>query len=45
MFVFTARKSLHSFPSVEEEQKALIYNYYPEYTGALTAFQQIYFFE
>lgn len=44
-FISEARKSLHSFPSVEEEQKALIYNYYPEYTGALTAFQQIYFFE
>uniref|UniRef100_A0A671P4H9 folate gamma-glutamyl hydrolase n=1 Tax=Sinocyclocheilus anshuiensis TaxID=1608454 RepID=A0A671P4H9_9TELE len=41
---FTARKSFHSFPSTEEEEKALIYNYKPEYTGTQSAFEQKYFF-
>uniref|UniRef100_A0A671K417 folate gamma-glutamyl hydrolase n=1 Tax=Sinocyclocheilus anshuiensis TaxID=1608454 RepID=A0A671K417_9TELE len=43
-FVNEARKSFHSFPSTEEEEKALIYNYKPEYTGPQSAFEQIYFF-
>lgn len=43
--VFTARKSFHSFASVEEEEKALIYNYSPEYTGTHSAFEQTYFFD
>ncbi|KAI2662278.1 Gamma-glutamyl hydrolase [Labeo rohita] len=44
-FVNEARKSFHSFPSTEEEEKALIYNYKPEYTGTQRAFEQIYFFD
>ncbi|KAK7175665.1 hypothetical protein R3I93_000049 [Phoxinus phoxinus] len=44
-FVSEARKSWHSFPSVEEEEKALIYRHTPEFTGTLTPFQQIYFFD
>ncbi|XP_043100031.1 gamma-glutamyl hydrolase [Puntigrus tetrazona] len=43
-FVNEAKKSFHSFPNAEEEEKALIYNYKPEYTGPLSAFEQIYFF-
>lgn len=43
--VFTARKSFHSFASVEEEEKALIYNYKPEYTGTQSVFEQIYYFD
>ncbi|XP_076828576.1 gamma-glutamyl hydrolase [Brachyhypopomus gauderio] len=44
-FVSEARKSLHRFSSKEEEQKALIYNYVPEYTGMMTSFEQMYFFD
>lgn len=44
-FVNEARKSFHSFGSTEEEQKALIYNYNPIYTGTKSPFEQIYFFE
>jgi len=44
LFLPTARKSFHRFKSVEEENKALIYNYSPVYTGAKTAFEQMYFF-
>ncbi|XP_067305641.1 gamma-glutamyl hydrolase [Pseudorasbora parva] len=44
-FINEARKSFHSFASVEEEEKALIYNYKPEYTGAHSAFEQMYFFD
>uniref|UniRef100_A0A8C1BCF9 folate gamma-glutamyl hydrolase n=1 Tax=Cyprinus carpio carpio TaxID=630221 RepID=A0A8C1BCF9_CYPCA len=44
-FVNEARKSFHSFPSTEEEENALIYNYKPEYTGPQSAFEQIYFFD
>ncbi|XP_041823616.1 gamma-glutamyl hydrolase [Melanotaenia boesemani] len=43
-FVNEARKSFHRFESQEEENKALIYNYSPVYTGAMRAFEQIYFF-
>lgn len=43
-FVNEARKSFHSFASTEEEEKALIYNYNPEYTGIQSAFEQTYFF-
>nr|4L8W_B Chain B, Gamma-glutamyl hydrolase [Danio rerio]4L8W_D Chain D, Gamma-glutamyl hydrolase [Danio rerio]4L8W_E Chain E, Gamma-glutamyl hydrolase [Danio rerio]4L8W_G Chain G, Gamma-glutamyl hydrolase [Danio rerio]4L8W_I Chain I, Gamma-glutamyl hydrolase [Danio rerio]4L8W_K Chain K, Gamma-glutamyl hydrolase [Danio rerio]4L95_C Chain C, Gamma-glutamyl hydrolase [Danio rerio]4L95_E Chain E, Gamma-glutamyl hydrolase [Danio rerio]4L95_F Chain F, Gamma-glutamyl hydrolase [Danio rerio]4L95_G Chain len=43
-FVNEARKNLHSFASTEEEEKALIYNYKPEYTGIQSAFEQTYFF-
>ncbi|XP_012676780.2 gamma-glutamyl hydrolase-like [Clupea harengus] len=38
-----AKKSFHSFGSKDEEQKHLIYNYNPVFTGA--TFQQMYFFE
>ncbi|XP_068018572.1 gamma-glutamyl hydrolase isoform X1 [Melanerpes formicivorus] len=44
-FINEARKSLHRFPSEEEERKALIYNYTPLYTGTFSSFQQIYFFD
>uniref|UniRef100_A0A9J7YKP4 folate gamma-glutamyl hydrolase n=2 Tax=Cyprinus carpio TaxID=7962 RepID=A0A9J7YKP4_CYPCA len=44
-FVNEARKSFHSFPSTEEEEKALIYNYKPQYTGSKSAFEQKYFFD
>ncbi|KAM9223209.1 gamma-glutamyl hydrolase isoform 2-T4 [Leptosomus discolor] len=40
-----ARRSLHRFPSEDEESKELIYNYTPVYTGAFSSFQQIYFFD
>ncbi|XP_053915844.1 gamma-glutamyl hydrolase isoform X3 [Cuculus canorus] len=40
-----ARKSLHCYPSEEEETKELIYNYTPFYTGTFSAFQQTYFFD
>ncbi|XP_072234829.1 gamma-glutamyl hydrolase [Leuresthes tenuis] len=43
-FVSEARRSFHRFKSVEEENKALIYNYNPVYTGAKSAFEQIYLF-
>uniref|UniRef100_A0A3Q2E2Y6 folate gamma-glutamyl hydrolase n=1 Tax=Cyprinodon variegatus TaxID=28743 RepID=A0A3Q2E2Y6_CYPVA len=43
-FVGEARKNFHKFPSKEEEDKALIYNYNPVYTGAESAFEQIYLF-
>ncbi|XP_071751595.1 gamma-glutamyl hydrolase isoform X2 [Centroberyx gerrardi] len=43
-FVNEARKSFHRFDSEEGEQKALIYNYCPVYTGIKSAFEQIYFF-
>ncbi|KAM9713210.1 gamma-glutamyl hydrolase [Menidia menidia] len=43
-FVSEARKSFHRFESVEEENKALIYNHSPVYTGARGAFEQIYLF-
>ncbi|XP_026071305.1 gamma-glutamyl hydrolase-like [Carassius auratus] len=44
-FVNEARKNFHSFPSTEEEEKALIYNYKPEYTGTQSAFEQKYYFD
>ncbi|XP_054250668.1 gamma-glutamyl hydrolase [Indicator indicator] len=44
-FINEARKSLHHFPTEEEETKALIYNYTPIYTGTFSSFQQIYFFD
>uniref|UniRef100_A0A4W4DVG0 folate gamma-glutamyl hydrolase n=2 Tax=Electrophorus electricus TaxID=8005 RepID=A0A4W4DVG0_ELEEL len=43
-FVNEARKSLHRFSSKEEEQKALIYNYVPKYSGMKSPFEQIYIF-
>ncbi|XP_050797462.1 gamma-glutamyl hydrolase-like [Gopherus flavomarginatus] len=39
-----ARKSLHHFPSKDEETKALIYNYAPVFSSAFSIYQQIYFF-
>ena len=41
-FVQEARKSTHSFPSTEEENNMLIYNYSPTYTH--NSFEQIYYF-
>ncbi|XP_071387434.1 gamma-glutamyl hydrolase [Centroberyx affinis] len=43
-FVSEARKSFHRFDSEEREQKALIYNYSPVYTGIKSDFEQIYYF-
>ncbi|KAG7525661.1 gamma-glutamyl hydrolase-like [Solea senegalensis] len=43
-FVGEARKNFHKFESEEEEQKALIYNYSPIYTGPVCGFEQTYFF-
>ncbi|MBN3309688.1 GGH hydrolase, partial [Amia calva] len=44
-FVGEARKNFHQFPDKEAEQKALIYNYSPIYTGNHTDFEQMYFFD
>jgi hypothetical protein len=44
-FLLTARKNTNQFPSTEEEEKALIYNYQPTYTGKSgSTFEQCYFF-
>ncbi|PIK56471.1 putative gamma-glutamyl hydrolase-like isoform X3 [Apostichopus japonicus] len=43
--VSEARKSNHSFSSQEEEQKALIYNYQPFYTGDIYIMEQCYVFK
>lgn len=43
-FVDEARKNTNQFPSTEEEEKALIYNYQPTYTGKGSTFEQCYFF-
>uniref|UniRef100_A0A3P9ISH6 folate gamma-glutamyl hydrolase n=1 Tax=Oryzias latipes TaxID=8090 RepID=A0A3P9ISH6_ORYLA len=43
-FIGEARKSFHRFESKEEEDKALIYNYSPVYTGTTSAFEQVYIF-
>ncbi|XP_036452336.1 gamma-glutamyl hydrolase [Colossoma macropomum] len=44
-FVNEAKKSLHRFASQKEEQKALIYNYSPTYTGNRSSFEQVYYFD
>ncbi|XP_053323205.1 gamma-glutamyl hydrolase [Spea bombifrons] len=43
-FVNEARKSLHTFSKEEQENEALIYNYFPKYTGNISVFEQMYFF-
>jgi gamma-glutamyl-gamma-aminobutyrate hydrolase PuuD len=44
-FINEARKNTNQFPSTEEEEKALIYNYQPTYTGKSgSTFEQCYFF-
>ncbi|XP_056290340.1 gamma-glutamyl hydrolase-like isoform X2 [Pseudoliparis swirei] len=43
-FVNEAKKSSHRFESLEEEAKALIYNYSPVHTESTGVFEQIYFF-
>eukprot|EP00026_Physarum_polycephalum_P012768 Phypoly_transcript_13097.p1 GENE.Phypoly_transcript_13097~~Phypoly_transcript_13097.p1 ORF type:complete len:315 (+),score=38.94 Phypoly_transcript_13097:117-1061(+) len=44
-FVTEARKSMHTFPSVEAETEALIYNYQPIYIyNIVNDFEQGYFF-
>merc|ERR1719187_1877882 len=46
-FVDKARRNLHSFPSRGEEEKSLIYNYLPFWTGGEEddwVFQQVYVF-
>uniref|UniRef100_A0A8C7WWD0 folate gamma-glutamyl hydrolase n=1 Tax=Oryzias sinensis TaxID=183150 RepID=A0A8C7WWD0_9TELE len=43
-FIGEARKSFHRFGSKEDEDKALIYNYSPVYTGTTSAFEQVYVF-
>ncbi|CAH2091183.1 unnamed protein product [Euphydryas editha] len=45
-FVQECRKSQHSFASASEENRYLIYNYEPHFTGVLgSAYHQCYFFE
>ncbi|XP_026486942.1 gamma-glutamyl hydrolase A-like isoform X1 [Vanessa tameamea] len=45
-FVQECRKSQHSFASAAEENRYLIYNYEPRFTGDLgSAYHQCYFFE
>nr|XP_060631370.1 gamma-glutamyl hydrolase [Anolis sagrei ordinatus] len=44
-FVNEARKSNHHFPSIEDENKALIYNFNPVFTGTFSSFEQAYFFD
>ncbi|KAL9956183.1 hypothetical protein ACROYT_G037627 [Oculina patagonica] len=43
-FVKQARQSTHHFPTAEEEEKALIYQYNPVDTSKESTFQQCYFF-
>jgi hypothetical protein len=43
--LLAARKNSNEFPSPEEEQAALIYNYVPTYTGRNgSTFEQCYLF-
>ncbi|XP_075861392.1 gamma-glutamyl hydrolase isoform X2 [Microcebus murinus] len=44
-FVNEARKNNHHFPSASEEQKALIYQFHPVFTGNISSFQQCYIFD
>ncbi|XP_041986752.1 gamma-glutamyl hydrolase A-like isoform X2 [Aricia agestis] len=45
-FVEECRRSGHRFPSHSEENRHLIYNYKPEFTGLLgSSYEQCYFFE
>ncbi|XP_063062661.1 gamma-glutamyl hydrolase-like isoform X1 [Engraulis encrasicolus] len=44
-FVNEAKKNFHSFASLDEEERHLIYNYNPVFPGVASTFQQIYFFE
>ncbi|XP_004435789.1 PREDICTED: gamma-glutamyl hydrolase [Ceratotherium simum simum] len=44
-FVAEARKNSHHFESEVEEDKALIYQFHPIYTGNISSFQQIYIFD
>nr|KAF6326315.1 gamma-glutamyl hydrolase [Pipistrellus kuhlii] len=42
--VSEAQKNDHHFESVAEENKALIYQFHPVYTGNISSFQQVYIF-
>jgi gamma-glutamyl hydrolase len=44
-FVSEARQNNHKYPSVKEENAALIYNFSPEYTEEQTRDEQTYFFK
>ncbi|XP_021573766.1 gamma-glutamyl hydrolase [Carlito syrichta] len=44
-FVNEARKSNHHFKYESEEEKALIYQFRPVYTGNISSFQQCYMFD
>ncbi|XP_034441866.1 gamma-glutamyl hydrolase-like isoform X1 [Hippoglossus hippoglossus] len=44
-FVSEARKSSHRFPSQEEEESALIYNFCPVFRGMKSIFIQYYYFD
>ncbi|XP_018888412.4 gamma-glutamyl hydrolase isoform X1 [Gorilla gorilla gorilla] len=44
-FVNEARKNNHHFKSESEEEKALIYQFSPIYTGNISSFQQCYIFD
>ncbi|KAL2766750.1 gamma-glutamyl hydrolase precursor [Daubentonia madagascariensis] len=43
-FVNEARKNNHHFTSASEEEKALIYQFHPVFTGNISSFQQCYIF-
>lgn len=43
-FFLAARKNDHHFESVAEEDKALIYQFHPVYSGNISSFQQVYIF-
>ncbi|XP_060926003.1 gamma-glutamyl hydrolase-like [Limanda limanda] len=44
-FVSEARKSNHRFPTQEEEERALIYNFSPIFNGVTAIFVQNYYFD
>ncbi|XP_006012487.1 gamma-glutamyl hydrolase [Latimeria chalumnae] len=44
-FINEARKNVHKFSSEAEEDKALIYNYAPVYSGDRFPFEQVYIFD
>lgn len=45
MFLVSARRNTHKFPTTEEEESALMYNFIPTFTGDHLSFEQCYFFD
>lgn len=46
MFLLVAAmKSLHRFPTLDDEEAALIYNYIPVFKGVTSIFIQNYYFD